>query len=86
QTFDSESVKIARVSYSHAEEPFSILDERYLIAEEGKGIACFKDRHKLRFFEPKFTLEAMKSVGLKPNLTQYSLMPGRGLIIATKIS
>ncbi|MDG6924111.1 MAG: class I SAM-dependent methyltransferase [Nitrososphaerota archaeon] len=84
QTFDGEPVKIARVNFGRAEGDFSILDERYLIAEKGKGISYLTDRHKIRFFEPEFTLEAMKSAGLEPRLTKQSLMRGRGLLIATK--
>jgi hypothetical protein len=53
QTFDGDSLKIARLNFGQAEGKFSVLDERYLIAEKGKGIAYIKDRHKMRFFEPE---------------------------------
>ncbi len=84
QTYDSDSLKIARLNFGRAEGGFSILEERYLIAETGKGITYLGDRHKMRFFEPDWTLETMRKVGLAPKFTEDSLMPGRGLLVATK--
>ena len=84
QTYDSDSLKIARVIFGRAKGRFTTLDEKYLIAEKGKGIVYIEDRHKMRFFEPDATLATLEGVGFKPRLTKYSLMPGRGLIIATR--
>ncbi len=84
QTYESDSLKIARVNFGNAESNFSILDERYLIAEKGRGITYYRDRHKMRFFEVDSMLEAMRGAGLDPLFTEDSLMPGRGLLIATK--
>ncbi|HEV2225201.1 MAG TPA: class I SAM-dependent methyltransferase [Nitrososphaerales archaeon] len=84
QRYESDSLKIARVSFVRAEGPLSVLDERYLIAEKGKGVLYFKDLHKMRFFEQEPTLLALRKGGLVPKFTEDSLMPGRGLIIATK--
>jgi len=86
QTYESDSVKIARVNIGRAEEDFSIVDERYLIAEKGGGISYIRDRLKMRFFELDPTLEAMRRAGLDAKFTEDSLMPGRGLLIATKVS
>jgi SAM-dependent methyltransferase len=86
QTYDSESLKIARVNFGRVEGAFSILDERYLIAEKGKGISYIKDRHKMRFFELNSILEALRGAGLETGFTKYSLTPGRGLVIAAKPS
>jgi ubiquinone/menaquinone biosynthesis C-methylase UbiE len=84
QTYDSDSLKIARVNFGRAKGHFSILDEGYLIAEERKGIVYIRDRHQMRFFEVVPTLEAMRKAGLQPEFTERSLMPRRGLIIAIK--
>jgi len=84
QTYASSSLKIARVNIGQAKGEFSLVDERYLIAEQGKGIAYIKDRHKMRFFELDSTLGAVRKAGLEPKFTKDSLMPGRGLLIATK--
>ncbi len=84
QTYESDSLKIARLNFGHAEDDFSVLDERYLIAEKGRGISDYRDRHRMRFFEPDWMLKAMRGAGLDPLFTENSLMPGRGLVIATK--
>lgn len=84
QRYDSDSLKIARVNFGRMEGAFSVLDERYLIGERGRGISNVKDRQRMRFFEVRPTLAAMRKAGLEPRFTQDSLMPGRGLIIATK--
>ncbi len=84
QTYDSDSLKIARVNYGRALGKLSILDDRYLIAEKGKGIVYVRDIHRMRFFDPHYTLLEMRHAGLTPRFTEYSLMPGRGLVIATK--
>jgi ubiquinone/menaquinone biosynthesis C-methylase UbiE len=75
---------IARVSYARAEGEFSILDERYLVAQKNKGISYIKDRHRIRFFEVDSSLDGLREAGLNPEFTEESLMPGRGLLIATK--
>jgi ubiquinone/menaquinone biosynthesis C-methylase UbiE len=84
QRYESDSLKIARVNFGRMEGDFSVLDERYLIGEKGKGISYVKDRQKMRFFEVAPTLAAMRKAGLTPRFTEDSLMPGRGLIIANK--
>ncbi len=84
QTYDSDSLKIARVNFGRALGNLSILDDRYLIAEKGKGIVYVRDIHRLRFLDPHYTLQEMRHAGLTPKFTEYSLMPGRGLDIATK--
>jgi ubiquinone/menaquinone biosynthesis C-methylase UbiE len=84
QRYESDSLKMARVSFVHAEGTLSVLDERYLIAKKGKGVSYIKDLHKMRFFEMEPTLLALRKAGLVPKFTEDSLMPGRGLIIATK--
>jgi len=84
QKYDSVSLKIARVNFGRREGDFSVIDERYLIGEGGRGITYVRDRLRTRFFEPGPTLKAMRKAGLVPKFTEDSLMPGRGLIIATK--
>ncbi|MEM0287115.1 MAG: hypothetical protein QXG05_02940 [Nitrososphaerota archaeon] len=37
QTYESNSPKIARVSFDYADGVFSVLDERYLIAKKERG-------------------------------------------------
>jgi len=84
QTFDSASLKITRVNFGKAEGAFSIHDEGYLVGEAGKGLAYFRNRLKMRFFEQEHVLKAMRDAGLEPTFTEKGLMPGRGLVIATR--
>jgi SAM-dependent methyltransferase len=84
QTYDSEELKIARVNHGSMRGDFSILDEKYLIAEKNKGTKYIKDRSKMRFFEPEPTLQSMRNAGLDSVLTEESLTRGRGLLIGVR--
>jgi ubiquinone/menaquinone biosynthesis C-methylase UbiE len=84
QIYDTEPLKIIRLNYSTTDGTFSLLDERYLIGKKGKGIDYYEDHHALRFFEPDVFLSALRKAGLEAQFTEESLMPGRGLVIATK--
>lgn len=84
QTYDAENLKIARINSGRAEGNFSLIDEGYVIGEAGKGVRFVRDRLKVRFFEPGPTLEAARRAGLTASFTEDSLMPERGLLIATK--
>jgi len=84
QTFDSDSLKTARVNSGRAEGAFSVIEEGYLVGEAGKGVSYFKNHIRMRFFEQGYVLKAMRDVGLNPVFTENGLMPGRGLVIAVK--
>lgn len=84
QSYDSDSVKIARVSFVWAKGALSILDEHYLIGVKGQGVRHVRDLHKLRFFEVEPSLQTLRRAGLDARFTEDSLMPGRGLLIATR--
>ena len=84
QIYDTEPLKIIRLNYSTTDGTFSYLDERYLVGRKGKGIEYIEDRHRLRFFEPEATLSVLRKAGLDAQFTEESLMPGRGLVIATR--
>jgi ubiquinone/menaquinone biosynthesis C-methylase UbiE len=84
QTFDSDSLKIARVNFGRADGAFSVLEEGFLVGDAGKGVFYFRDHSKMRFFEPEHVLKALKDAGLEPEFTEEGLMPGRGLIIAVR--
>ena len=59
RTFEGKSLKIARVSFARKVGMLSVMDERFLIAEEGRGITYVKDRQRMRLFELEWTLEVM---------------------------
>jgi ubiquinone/menaquinone biosynthesis C-methylase UbiE len=84
QIYDTEPMKIIRLNYSTTDGTFSYLDERYLVGTKGKGIEYIEDRHSLRFFEPELTLSVLRKAGLDAQFTEESLMPERGLVIATR--
>ena len=85
QIYDTKPLKIVRLNYGWRKGGFSYLDEWYLIGKKGKGIISYEDRHALRFFEPQVVLSALRKAGLDAQFTEESLMPDRGLVIATKI-
>jgi ubiquinone/menaquinone biosynthesis C-methylase UbiE len=84
RVYDTGNLKIVRLSYSRMSGNFSLLDERYLIGKKGEGTEHVEDHHKMRLFEPEVLLSALERAGLDARFTTESLMPGRGLVIATK--
>jgi len=84
QTNDSDSLKIARVSFSQSKPGFALFDEEYLIGEAGKGIGHVRDHHKMRFFEPEVYSKAVTAVGLNYSYLKRGLMPRRGLLVCTR--
>ncbi|HLC50156.1 MAG TPA: class I SAM-dependent methyltransferase [Candidatus Nanoarchaeia archaeon] len=83
-TYQSENLKIARVDMSKIRGNVSVMDMRYLIAEKGKEIKQFSDRHEMGLFEIDKTTSIMKKAGFKVRFLKDSLMEERGLFIATK--
>jgi ubiquinone/menaquinone biosynthesis C-methylase UbiE len=84
QTYDSDWLKIARISFSRSEEGFSLVDEEFLVGERGKGVTHVKDHHRMRFFEPRTFIGAMTEAGLEATFLKDGLMPGRGLLVGAK--
>jgi len=60
------------------------MDMHYLIAERGKGVRHYVDRHELGLFEEYETLRIMEESGLESQFISEGLMPGRGLYIGIK--
>ena len=85
QSYNGDSAKIARVSFAWAKGDFSELDEHYLIGVKGKGVKHVRDLQRLKFFEVEPTLHILRKAGLDARFSDDSLMPGRGLLIATKL-
>ncbi|MEK6942678.1 MAG: methyltransferase domain-containing protein [Nanoarchaeota archaeon] len=83
-TYSDENIKIVRMDISKIRGNISILDMRYLIAEKGKEIKQFSDRHEMGLFEVDKTTSIMKKAGFKVLFLEDSLMEERGLFIATK--
>ena len=62
----------------------SIMDMHYLVAEAGRGVAHFVDRHELGLFATERTLAIMREAGFKAEYLEEGLMAGRGVYVATK--
>jgi SAM-dependent methyltransferase len=84
QRYESAELKIARIVFGRARGNFSVLDDRYIIGEKGKGISYVKTKHVMRFFELEETLEAMRGSGLSARFLKESLTDERGLLIGVK--
>ena len=83
-TYDGEEVKIARLNVSEVEGDVSIMDMHYLVAEAGRGVAHFVDRHELGLFATERSLAIMREAGLEAEYLEEGLMVGRGVYVATK--
>ena len=77
-------MKIARVNVSEIEGDVSVMDMHYLIAERGKRVKHFVDRHELGLFEIDRTLEIMKAAGFDAWYLPDGLIVNRGLYIGKK--
>ena len=83
-TYQGSGVKIARACVSRARGNVSVMDMHYLIAESGKGVKHFIDRHELGMFERGKFLRLMEEAGLKARFEKNGLMKERGLYIGMK--
>ncbi len=80
----SDDLKIVRVDYVRIKGDLSLLDERIIIAEKGKGITSYKDHMVMGLFEKEEFLRLMKKAGLEAKYLKQSLAPGRGLYIGIR--
>jgi ubiquinone/menaquinone biosynthesis C-methylase UbiE len=83
-TYDGRDIKIARLCVSKTKGNFSVQDMNYLIAERGKGVTHFVDRHEMGLFEIDKTLDIMKKAGFRAKFLKKGLMKDRGLFVGEK--
>lgn len=83
-TYDSNEIKIARLTVSRVIDDVSVMDMNYLVAEVNKDVKHFVDRHELGLFDIDKTLKIMKDAGLKAKFLKNGLSKGRGLFICVK--
>ncbi len=83
-TYGDTDIQIARQNISRARGNISIMDMHYLVAERGKDVKYFVDRHELAMFEPKKILRFMKEAGLQAKFVKNGLMKDRGVYIGIK--
>ena len=83
-TYDGKDTKIARLNTTKAVGNLSIMDMHYLVAQSGKEIRHFVDRHELGLFDTDKILQYMTEAGLQAKYTKNGLMKGRGLFIGIK--
>ena len=84
ETYNGSDIKIARLNVSKIRGNFSVLDMNYLVAERGKSVVHFVDRHELGLFEVDRTLAIMKKTGLQTKFLKKGLMTNRGLFVGVK--
>ena len=83
-TYEDDDLKIARVHVSEIDGDVSVMDMHYLVAERGKGVKYYVDRHELGLFEIDNTLEIMRRVGFDARYLPDGLMESRGLFIGIR--
>lgn len=83
-TYVSDDVKIARLSYSGGDSRSARLRMEYLVAEQGKGITHAVEEDSFPYFDrAKYEL-LMKRSGLSAEYISHRLFHDRGLLIGTK--
>jgi ubiquinone/menaquinone biosynthesis C-methylase UbiE len=82
--YDGKDIKIARLNVSELRGNLSVMDMHYLVAERGKGVKHFVDRHELGLFEVDETLRIMKKAGLQSKFLKRGLMRERGMFVGMK--
>ena len=82
--YEDDDLKIARVNVSEINGDVSVMDMHYLIAERGKKVKHFVDRHELGLFEVDRTLETMEDAGFDAVYLPDGLMENRGIYIGKK--
>jgi ubiquinone/menaquinone biosynthesis C-methylase UbiE len=83
-SYDGREAKIARINYTNYRQATAVLNMHILIADRGKDVKYFVDRHELGLFGINQTLKAMKAAGLKAKYLKNGLMPGRELFVGIK--
>jgi ubiquinone/menaquinone biosynthesis C-methylase UbiE len=83
-TYDGKDIKIARLNVSELRGSLSVMDMHYLIAERGKGVEHFVDRHELGLFEVDETQRIMKKAGLQSRFLRHGLMREKGMFVGVK--
>jgi ubiquinone/menaquinone biosynthesis C-methylase UbiE len=83
-TYDGKEVKIARVNVTKIRQATAVLSMHILVAERGKEVKYFIDRHELGLFGINNTLRILKAAGLKSKFLKNGLMPGRELFVGIK--
>ena len=83
-TYDGKDAKIARVNFTKIRQTTAVLNMHILIAEKGKDVKYFVDRHELGLFGINNTLRIMKAAGLKSKYLKSGLMTGRELFVGIK--
>jgi SAM-dependent methyltransferase len=86
RTCESNDLKIARVGFRGLRGNDSVLDERVLVAEKGKGISYYRDPQVMGLFEREKFLRLMREAGFHPRYIKKSLAPGRGLHVGIRMS
>jgi ubiquinone/menaquinone biosynthesis C-methylase UbiE len=82
--YEDKNLKIARLNTSKIKDGVSVMDMHYLIAESGKEVKHYVDRHELGLFEVDKTLSIMKKAGFESKFIKNGFMKNRGLYIGVK--
>ena len=82
--YDGPEIKIARQCISQKKRNLSVMDMHYMVAEAGKDVTHFVDRHELAMFEPEIFLKYMKEAGFAAKFLKNAGMRDRGTYVGVK--
>jgi|GEM_PF-532851 len=83
-TYESEDLKIARLSVGKGNGDNMTFDFNFLVAEKGKPVKHFIDVMTLTKFDVKKTKKIMEKYGMKARFDKRGILTGKGLFIGTK--
>lgn len=84
-TYETDTVKISRISIATIKDSKSILETHYLVGETNKGIHYFSEKHSLSLFNQSQFADSMLEAGFTPiSLSDGLSTDGRGLFAGIK--
>ncbi len=83
-TYESEELKLCRMSDGRVEGGRSVLEFHWLVGRPGGGVEAFVERHELTLFSHQQMLDALAAAGLQPRLDPRDLGGRPGLYVARR--
>jgi len=83
-TYESEELKLVRMSDGRVVDGRSVLEFHWLVGRPGGGVEAFVERHELTLFTHQQMLDALASAGLKAWFDPRDLGGRPGLYLARR--
>ena len=77
------AIKLSRMTVSQVKGDLSVMDMNWMVAERGKDVYHFVDRHVMRMTPTEELLQYARDAGLNPKFMKTATFT-RGLLVAVK--